>query len=462
MGSIGQNHPPMRWKHNPDRRDFLKVSAFASGTLFFPNLILGQSSKKLQFGGIGVEGKGKMDIAKTAEGAEIVALCDVDRTRLQRARAVYPNARIFEDFREMFQTMGDSLDGVTVSTPDHAHFPAAMEAIKHGKHVCVQKPLTNRIWEANQLLEASRKKGILTNMGNQGHLIEGIRLLKEWLVQGAIGRVKEIHVWTNRPIWPQGKRASEAMVPTTVPEYLNWEAWLAQCPSTEYVPGLHPFAWRCHREYGAGAMGDMGCHLLDGPFWACELGDPHRVEAQVDDSTRQTFPAASTIQCEFKTPLFGDVKLVWYDGGRKPERPAELDSNMDWEKMKGGCLYLGEDGKLLCAGDNSLNPRILSADRHAAWLNEKKPSRFLERATVNTPQLELVRAIESRRQCGANFEYSVPLTRLGLIGNIAALLPGQRLEWLTTEQRFKNHAEANAMLKRSAVRKGWDYSAETV
>jgi predicted dehydrogenase len=452
----------MRWKNTLPRRDFLKVSAFASGSLFFPGLLLGQGPKKLQFGGIGVEGKGKMDVAKAAEGAEIVALCDVDRTRLQRAKTVYPNARIFEDFREMFQAMGDQLDGVTVSTPDHAHFPAAMEAIKHGKHVCVQKPLTNRVWEANQLLEASRKRRVLTNMGNQGHLNEGIRFLKEWLVQGVIGRVREIHVWTNRPIWPQGRRAADAMVATAAPDFLNWEAWLAQCPAVEYVPGLHPFSWRCHREYGAGAMGDMGCHLLDGPFWACELGDPYRVEADVEDTAGQTFPGASTIQCLFKTSLFGEVKLVWYDGGRKPERPVELDPNMDWDKMKGGCLYLGEEGKLLCAGDNSSNPRILPAARHDAWIADKKPSRFLERATVNTPQLELVRAIEANKPCGANFEYSVPLTRLGLIGNIAALLPGQSLEWLTTEQHFKNHAAANAMLRRATVRKGWEYFADQI
>ena len=449
----------MRWKNHPTRRDVLKTSAFASGTLFFPNLILGQAPKKVQFAGIGVEGKGKMDVAKAAEGAEIVALCDVDRTKLERAKLLYPNARAFESFREMFAAMGDKIDGVTVSTPDHAHYPAAMEALRHGKHVCVQKPLVNRIWEANELLAASRKKKVLTNMGNQGHLLEGIRLLKEWLAAGVIGRVKEIVVWTNRPIWPQGARAAETMQATIAPDTLNWEAWLAQCPSTEYVPGLHPFSWRSHREYGAGAMGDMGCHLLDGPFWGCDLGDPLSVEASAEDITKLTFPAASTIECHFKSAKFGSIKLTWMDGGRKPERPTDLDSNMDWEKMKGGCIYRGEEGTLICPGDNSLNPRILGAERHSKWLLEKAPAPSIERAAVNTPQLELVQAIEKNATCGANFEYSVPLTRLCLIGNVAALLPGQKLEWDSTAQRFSNSPDANAFLKREHIRTGWDYSA---
>ncbi len=230
----------------PSRRTFLKTAALSSAALYFPHVVRGQGPKKLQFAGIGVGGKGKADIANAAAGAEIVALCDVDRSRLDAARQFYPEARMFEDFREMFQAMGDKIDGVTVSTPDHSHFPAAMEAIRLGKHVCVQKPLVNRVWEAEQLLKASRDKKVLTNMGNQGHLIEGIRQLKEYLELGIIGRVKEIHVWTNRPIWPQGSKAKTSMVATTPPSTLNWQAWLAQCPDAEYVPGLHPFAWRAH------------------------------------------------------------------------------------------------------------------------------------------------------------------------------------------------------------------------
>jgi len=166
------------------RRDFLKATALPTAPLFFQHILRGQGPKKLQFGAIGVEGKGKIDIVNTAAGAEIVALCDVERVRLERAKALYPIARVFQDFREMFAAMSDTLDGVTVSTPDQSHFPAALEAIRSGKHVCVQKPLVNRVWEANQLLAAAREKKVFTNMGNQGHLLEGLRLLKEYLALG--------------------------------------------------------------------------------------------------------------------------------------------------------------------------------------------------------------------------------------------------------------------------------------
>jgi predicted dehydrogenase len=363
---------------------------------------------------------------------------------------------VFEDFREMFQAMGDKLDGVTVSTPDHSHFPAALEAIRRGKHVCVQKPLVNRVWEAGQLLAAAREKKVFTNMGNQGHLIEGIRQLKEYLELGVIGRVKEVHVWTNRPIWPQGTKARDGMVAAEAPSSLNWNAWLAQCPEDSYRPGLHPFAWRAHREYGSGAMGDMGCHTMDGPFFSCDLGDPYRVEAEVDDLTDTTFPTSSQITLLHKTPRFGEVKVVWYDGARKPERPAELDESEDWSKAKAGALYIGEEGKLICIGDHASKPRLLPYAKHEAWLAAKQPQARLERATAKNPQIELIEAILSNRQCGSSFEYAVPLTRYGLLGNIAVLNPGKALDWDTAAQRFGNSEEANRLLKRSAVRKGWE------
>ncbi len=441
------------------RRSFLKTVSVSAVPLWFPHILRGQGVKRLQFGAIGVEGKGKADILNTSAGAEIVALCDVDRTRLERAKGLYPNAKVFQDFREMFEAMGDAMDGVTISTPDHSHFPAAVEALRRGKHICVQKPLVNRVWEANRLLTLSREKGVFTNMGNQGHLIEGIRQLKEYLALGVIGKVKEIHVWTNRPIWPQGSKARDGMVATQAPDTLNWDAWLAQCPETPYLPGLHPFAWRAHREYGSGAMGDMGCHTLDGPFFACELGDPFRVVAEVDDLTDTTFPASSKITLFHKTPLFGEVKLVWYDGSRKPERPAELDESEDWSKAKAGALYIGEEGKLICIGDHSSKPRLLPYAKHDEWLAKVKPQQTLERATAKNPQIELVEAILSGRKCGSNFEYAVPLTRYGLLGNIAVLNPGKELEWDSAAQRFLNSEEANRMLKRPAVRKGWEFCA---
>lgn len=437
------------------RRSFLKSITVSSGALFFP-YVRSQAAKKLQFGGIGVGGKGASDIANTAAGAEIVALCDVDRQRLEKSKTLYPNARVFEDFREMFAAMGDKLDGVTISTPDHSHFPAAMEAIRRGKHICVQKPLVNRVWEANQLHQAAKAKGVITNMGNQGHLIEGIRLLKEYLTMGIIGRVKEIHVWTNRPIWPQGQKAKDALVPEAIPANLNWQAWLAQCPEVLYTPKLHPFAWRGHREYGSGAIGDMGCHTMDGPFFSCDLGDPYRIEAEVDDATDITFPSAAAISMFHKTKAFGEIKVIWYDGKRKPQRPAELDADVDWDKMTSGALYIGEEGKLLTTGDHANNPRLLPFSKHEDWLKKANHKPSIERAKAKDPQIELVQAILSGGVCGSNFDYSVPLTRHGALGNIGVLLPRTTLEWDTKAQQFTNSAEANKLLKRAAIRAGWE------
>jgi predicted dehydrogenase len=449
----------------PSRRGFLKMSGLAAAAgIFAPNILRADDSvtRQLNFGGIGVGGKGGSDISNTAAEARIVALCDVDRDRLKKAKEKYPDAKTFESFREMFETMGDKLDGVTISTPDHTHYPAAMEALKRKKHCCVQKPLVNRIWEANQLQYAAKKIGVKTNMGNQGHTGESIRVLREWIAAGIIGHVKEIHVWTNRPVWPQGADGMAKFIPGgKEPDTLNWKEWLAQCPDVPYISGLHPFAWRGHREYGAGAMGDMGCHLLDGPFWTCELGEPYKLEATCEGLTDAVWPKASTVDCYFKTKLFGKVKLTWYEGGRKPERPKELDSSVDWSKIIGGFIIKGSDGIILNPGDYCNKPQLLPQAKHEAWVKSHEVEKKWERSLApGDPQKELVRCIQKEKICGANFDYAVPLTKLCLLGNAAIANPNRSLEWDSDTQSFKDDAKANSMLKRVAVREGWDYVAE--
>jgi len=451
----------------PTRRGFLKFSAAAAAAgIFAPSILRAEDvAKKINFAGIGVGGKGASDIANAAKEANIVALCDCDRDRLKKALEKYPNAKTFESFREMFDAMGDKIDGVTISTPDHTHFPAAMEAIKRGKHICVQKPLVNRIWEANQLHEAAKKKGVKTNMGNQGHTGEAIRSMKEWLGAGIVGKVKELHVWTNRPIWPQGVAGKAKIKPGALPASLNWPSWLAQCPDIEYLEGLHPFAWRGHLEYGAGAMGDMGCHLLDGPFWGCELGEPYKIEAECQELTDLTWPKASKVEAHFKTELFGKIKLVWYEGGLKPEMPKDLPEKTaaEWDKVKGGFIIKGEEGTIFNAGDYCNSPQLLPVEKHQQWVLKNPVSRTIERCLApGDPQLELVRAIAQGKTCGGSFDYSVPLTKLCLLGNLAISHPGKSLEWDSAKQEVSNHADANKLLKRVAVRNGWDYSAASV
>lgn len=447
------------------RRDFLRQTAAATGGVFLPNILIAQEggAKKVNVAGIGgAGGKGESDVGISAEGANIVAICDVDRDRLAKAQAKYPNAKMFESFREMFDAMGDKIDMVTVSTPDHAHYPAAMEAIKRGKHVCVQKPLVNRIWEANQLHEAAKKKGVKTNMGNQGHTGKGIRFLKQWIGEGIVGNVKEIHVWTNRPIWPQGNEAKAKYVGGAVPPNLNWTSWLAATPEVPYINGLHPFAWRGHMEYGAGAMGDMGCHLLDGPFWACGLGEPYKLEAECDELTDVSWPKSSHVICHFKTQKFGEVKLHWYEGGRKPGRPKDLEATRDWDKIKGGFLIMGDSGTIMNTDDYCGSPRLIPEESFKKFLGGKSPELKLELSLAEgKPQLELIRAIEQDKICGSNFDYSVPLTKLCLLGNLAIANPGKVIEWDSAKQAG-NDPGANKLISRAAYRQGWEYSAANV
>lgn len=444
-----------------NRRRFLQTSAVAAGGLVLPRFSIGQDkpSKKLNFAAIGVGGKGDSDLAHSAELANIVAICDVDRRTLARAQAKYPDAKAFESYKEMFETMGDKIDGVTISTPDHAHFPAAMMAISRGIHVCVQKPLVNRISEANALHQAARKKGVKTNMGNQGHTGEGIRRLKEWVAAGMVGKVKEVHVWTNRPIWPQGSKAKAEIVPAEAPDYLNWQAWLAQCPDIPYHQGLHDFKWRGHMEYGSGAVGDMCCHLADGPFWALDLGEPYKLEGQCEDLTDVTWPVNGRVECHFKTPAHGDVKLTWYEGGLRPERPAALEESRKWE-AKGGFLIVGEEGTIMNTDDYCSSPRMIPEEKFKAWMKDNEPQKTLERClSPGNPQKELILAIEQDKICGSNFDYAVPLTKFGLLANLAIGNPGKVIEWDEAAQKVTSVPEANKMLPRAAVRPGWDFTA---
>ncbi len=444
------------------RRNFLKTAGavgVASAVPFPSILSAADPNKKLNIASIGGGGgKGESDLALAADGNNVVAICDVDRDRLAKALQKYnlPADKGFTDFRKMLDTVKE-IDAVTVSTADHAHYPAAMHAMALGKHVCVQKPLTNTLWEAHQLHLAAKKKGVVTNMGNQGHTGEGLRLLKEWIQQGAIGKVKEIHVWTNRPIWPQGNGAKFA-TGKPAPGSLDWEAWQGGNPLTDFMEGLHPFNWRGHTLYGAGAMGDMGCHLLDGPFWALDLQDvilktPLKVSAEAEEFDEPHWPKASTITVEFP-----DVVLKWYDGGRKPPRPEALEKE---RKLSDGGFYMvGDKGVIYDQSDYCQGPRLLPEPAHKAWM-ATGPKKTLERATKpGEPQKEWTNAIKNGLKCGSNFDYAVPLTNLCLLGNLA-ISCRKPIEWDPAKLEVKGMPEASKFIKRQ-YREGWDYSADKI
>ena len=383
-----------------------------------------------------------------AAGENIVALCDVDQIVLDRAAKKFPKAKVYRDYRKMLDEVRE-LDAVTVSTPDHHHFPAALRAIERGLHTYVQKPLTHSIWEARQLTLAARKHRVATQMGNQGTSSEGIRQLVEMMEAGAIGQVREVHIWTDRPIWPQGKPRPAGADP--IPKHLDWQQWLGPAPERPFkdkYPDVdrhvyHPFCWRGWWDFGTGALGDIGCHALNHPMWALKLGAPDSVEVLETSGMVQNdcYPSWSVIRWDF--PARGDfapLKLFWYDGGKLPPRQEELGSR---NYSDNGQLYIGDKGKYYA---HRLWPDALQKDF-------KRPAPTLPRIPEENHYKDWLIACRGGRSACSNFDFAGPLTETVLLGNIALRL-GKKLAWDAKRLRVPGCPEADPLIRR-AYRKGW-------
>ena len=394
--------------------------------------------EKLRIACVGCGGMGATDVQEVST-EQIVALCDVDWSRAKRVAQMFPGVPRFQDYRVMLRELDEQIDAVTVSVPDHMHFPIARRAIELGKHVFVQKPLTHSVWEARQLAELARRHGVATQMGNQGQADESGRVLCEYLWSGAIGAVREVHVWTNRPIWPQAIERPKEQPP--VPATLDWDLWLGVAPERPYHPAYHPFRWRGWMDFGTGALGDIGCHSFAPIFRALKLGAPLNVEASSSPRAKETFPAASIVRYDF--PARADlppVKLTWYDGGLKPARPEGLEP--DRSLGEGGTIYVGDRGTIY-------NGRLLPESR---MRETKPPARTLPRSPGH--YAEWLRACRGGEPAGSNFDVAGPIAEAVLLGNVA-LLTGQRLEWDAAALRITNAPAANAYLRRQ-YRAGWD------
>lgn len=436
------------------------VSAAAS-FMVVPQYVLGGTkdkppSEKLNIAGIGVGGMGKWDL-QDVESENIVALCDVDSKYAAETFDRYPKAKKYKDFREMLEKQKD-IDAVVVATPDHTHAVAAMTAIKMGKHVYCEKPLTYSIYEARKLTEAARQAQVATQMGIQGHATESIRLLCEWIWDGAIGDVYEVQAWTPHPVWPQGIDRPKETPP--VPETLDWDMWLGPAPYRPYHPCYLPGIWRGWWDFGTGGLGDMGCHILDHIVWSLKLGLPISVEASHStfvpegvswDKPRnlETYPQASVVTYRFGgRGSFPPLKLTWYDGGLMPTRPEELEEGRKMGDRHGGAIYVGSKGKILCGSHGANNLRLIPETKMQAY---QKPPKMLPRSVGH--HREWIEACKGGERAGANFDYAGPLTETVLLGNIA-LRTGEKLYWDSENMKVTNVPEANNYIHRE-YREGW-------
>ena len=446
-------------KKGINRRNFIKSASFGAAAFsIVPASVLGANapSNKLNIAGVGVGGMGGGNI-RAMESENIVALCDVDWNKASGTFGRYPDAKQYKDFRVMLDKMGDQIDAVMVATPDHTHACVALEAMKRGKHVYVQKPLTKTVYEARLLTEAARKYGVITQMGNQGHSGEGIRLICEWIWDGAIGDVREVHAWTNRPIWPQGlKRPTDT---PAVPDYLDWDLFLGPVEGVAYNPVYHPWNWRAWTDFGTGALGDMACHILDPVFWALKLKYASSVQGSYAYGYYEgkrigfedTFPVASKIHLEYPSrESMPAVKVNWYDGGILPERPAELESGRRMGDSDGGVIFVGDKGKIMC-GCYAKNPQIIP---YSEMKKYNRPAKTIER--VNTShEMNWVEAIKNNKQASSNFDYAGPFTEMVLMGNLSLYKPGHKLEWDGDKMEVTNYPELNKYVN-PARKAGWE------
>lgn len=475
------------------RRSFIKKGALASSSVFIvPRHVLGgvgytAPSDKLNIAAIGAGGKGASDIFNASvNGREnIVALCDVDfsgsaKTSVER----FPKAKLYADFRKMLEKE-KSIDAVTISTPDHVHGPAAAAAMSLGKHVYVQKPMTHNIREARMLTEMARTQKVVTQMGNQGGSNPLLGMVQKWIDSGVMGKISKVQIWTNRPVWPQGGEMP-APNPSLKPDALDWDLWLGPAPNKPYTPNLHPFSWRGWWDYGTGALGDVGCHLIDIPFRTLGLKYPTDAECSVGSVFSQMWtpdyhpegcPASSFITLHFgateksKSP----IEMTWSDGGIKPSHPEIIPPNQDigGKNSENGVLIIGEKGIISTNINDSspLMPKLYLNDGTTDFGPEvedmPEPEYGHQRKWVDACKA----GFNSKEHLGltSSFDYAGPMTETVLMGNLAIrsymlrkdnaegkkeFFARKKLLWDGENMRITNLEEANQFVGRT-YREGW-------
>ncbi|MBI5093453.1 MAG: Gfo/Idh/MocA family oxidoreductase [Candidatus Hydrogenedentes bacterium] len=438
-------------KQQISRRSFIKqVSVLgAVAPLILPRLSFASPpSSRLQHAAIGVGGQGAYDLQNIHESGkvDVVALCDVDELTLQKAAQLYPGARLYRNWREMMEKEEKRIDSVNVSTPDHTHAPASMTAIRKGKHVFCEKPLTHEVYEARRITLAARKKKVATQMGIQIHSHDFYRTGVQWIKEGAIGKVKEWHSWCAAVYTTKDKKRPEGSDP--IPPNLDWDLWLGVAPERPYKDKLyHPFWWRNWRDFGGGTMGDFGCHIFDPVFTALDIAPPLTIACDAECISDEVWP--EWIKATYVFPggrmIAGKtIQATWMDGGKMPSATVSPHLPKDYELPKSGSMLIGEDGTMILP--HVAAPLLFPEEK---FKNYPKPT--LE---PKNHYHEFVEAALGNGKAGANFDFAGPLAETVLLANIANRFPNKTLEWNAKRLRFTNCPEANKYLRRK-YRKGW-------
>lgn len=455
------------------RRDFLKASSLAVGGAFvLPRFSIGQAGQsangKLNIAFIGVgPGQGRGNLSQMSK-ENIVAFCDIDPRQLAITKEKYPGARTFIDYREMFDKMGNEIDAVGIATPDNTHFVAAMTGADLGKHLFVQKPLVHNIYELRTLCQKTRENKLVTQMGNQGRAFDGMRLIKEWFDADVLGDVREVIAWTNRPHKGYGFKPGERFkkpAAQPIPEGVDWDKWIGPARMTGFSEELHPGFWRGWWDYGCGGLGDIGCHTIDIPYWALQLGHPTKIEVELAGKPNLVYtPSGSVVTYHFPARNgLPPVRVKWYEGPNVPQIAKDFEAAQAAEAAKpgrdikpksyaDGIFMVGKKQTLFSPGMRPQSPRLFD---EGAWQDFRRntPPKTIPRIKGGNIA-EWIRAVKGEGPTpGSHFDYAEGLTELILLGALA-IRTGKDIEWDPKAMKITNHRSLNKYIKPKA-RRGW-------
>lgn len=440
------------------RRSFIKTTSAASvSAVFIPEFISRPPNSRLKFGVVGVGGRGR-GCWKPVPIDDIVAMCDVDDRMTAEGHEASPKSKKFKDFRKMLDKMGDKIDAVIIATPDHTHFPAAMASMEMGKHVFVEKPLAHNIWQLRTLKKAAKHYGIVSQMGNQGHTTNGIRLVKEWYEAGVLGQVREVIAWQGPIAWGKDRyfAKTDILPPPAqdIPKELDWDLWLGPAAERPFNNIYVPRTWRAFYDLGNGKLGDWCCHTLDAPFWALDMGLPHTVEAELigADPTHSVVADESVVTWQFGPR--GDkaqLTMKWYEGFKKPAVRSEWGID---ELPSGGMIMIG-DKKSLITGVRPNKPKLLVQEEEWIEFQKNPPAQTIPRVGEEQPVKEWVKAIKNGSLPGSNFDYACDLMEMAQVGVLTQRFGGT-VKYDAENMKAAGRPELDPYIKEPA-REGWVY-----